>query len=47
MDATEFKAELSTEYNDVQLTDYLTTLLRQLEAFSDVCAAARRIAFPS
>lgn len=48
MNAERFKSELETvsivslplltpqEYNDVQLTNYLTTLLQELEALSDV-----------
>ncbi|WOO83447.1 putative phospholipasec [Vanrija pseudolonga] len=35
MDAEQFKEELKTEYNDAQLTTYLTTLLGQLEALVD------------
>ncbi|BEI99517.1 hypothetical protein CcaverHIS631_0405600 [Cutaneotrichosporon cavernicola] len=35
MDVNELHTELETEYNDVQLTTYLTTLLQQLEAFAD------------
>lgn len=35
IDAAEYKAELSTEYSDVQLTSYLTSLTKQLAALSD------------
>ncbi|GMK59317.1 hypothetical protein CspeluHIS016_0703320 [Cutaneotrichosporon spelunceum] len=35
MDVNELHTELETEYNDVQLIEYLTTLLQQLEAFAD------------
>ncbi|OCF60279.1 COP9 signalosome complex subunit 6 [Kwoniella mangroviensis CBS 10435] len=35
MDAKEFRDELTTEYDDVQLTAYLTTLTKQLSALSD------------
>ncbi|WWC91356.1 uncharacterized protein L201_006299 [Kwoniella dendrophila CBS 6074] len=35
MDAKEFREELVTEYSDVQLTAYLTTLTKQLNALSD------------
>ncbi|ORY29165.1 hypothetical protein BCR39DRAFT_533045 [Naematelia encephala] len=36
IDAPEFKDELSTEYTDVQLTNYLSSLTKQLNALSDV-----------
>nr|XP_019047778.1 COP9 signalosome complex subunit 6 [Kwoniella bestiolae CBS 10118]OCF26708.1 COP9 signalosome complex subunit 6 [Kwoniella bestiolae CBS 10118] len=35
MDAKEFREELNTEYDDVQLTAYLTTLTKQLNALSE------------
>ncbi|WVQ81454.1 hypothetical protein IAT38_003578 [Cryptococcus sp. DSM 104549] len=35
MDAQQFQEELSTEYSDVQLSAYLTTLTKQLSALSD------------
>lgn len=36
MDGTSFKEELRSEYNDTQLTSYLTTLLDQLSTLSSV-----------
>ncbi|TXT08758.1 hypothetical protein VHUM_02886 [Vanrija humicola] len=44
MDADQFKEELKTEYNDAQLTTYLTTLLGQLEALVDVSIDAHACA---
>ncbi|OWT38922.1 COP9 signalosome complex subunit 6 [Cryptococcus neoformans Bt1] len=35
MDASEFREELVTEYSDVQISSYLTTLTKQLNALSE------------